>query len=45
MDYKTFLNESCKDIQTARKFVSEVGKLAKKYDANYFIVTDGEFKY
>lgn len=41
MDYKTFLNESCKDIQTARKFVSEVGKLAKKYDANYFIVTDG----
>ena len=37
---KTY-NEACKDVKTARKFVSEVGKLAKKYDANYFIVTDG----
>ena len=35
------IEESCKDLSTARKFVSEVGKLAKKYDANYFIVTDG----
>lgn len=33
--------EACKDIATARRFVAEVGKLAKKYDANYFIVTDG----
>ena len=35
------ITEACKDITTARKFVSEVSKLAKKYDANYFIVTDG----
>lgn len=33
--------EACKNIDEARKFVWEVGKLAKKYDANYFIVTDG----
>lgn len=39
--YKSQVSESCKDVQTARKFVQEVGKLAKKYDANYFIVTDG----
>lgn len=41
MNYAEFFNESCKDVKTARKFVSEVDKLAKKYDANYFIVTDG----
>lgn len=35
------LNEACKDIKSAREFVSKVGELAKKYDANYFIVTDG----
>ena len=35
------LDEACKDTNTARKFVSEVQKLGKKYDANYFIVTDG----
>ena len=34
-------NEACKDIKSAREFVSKVGELAKKYDANYFIVTDG----
>lgn len=33
--------EACKDVKTAREFVQKVGKLAKKYDANYFIVTDG----
>ena len=33
--------EACKDLKSAREFVVEVGKLAKKYDANYFIVTDG----
>lgn len=33
--------EACKDVETARKFVREVGELAKKYDANYFLVTDG----
>lgn len=37
----TPLEEACKSVNDARKFVSEVGKLAKKYDANYFIVTDG----
>lgn len=37
----TSLNEACKDLATARKFVSDVDKLAKKYEANYFIVTDG----
>ena len=31
---------ACKDVKTARKFVSDVQKLAKKYNANYFIVTD-----
>lgn len=36
--------EACKDVTTARKFLSEVGKLAKKYNANYFIVTDGASK-
>ena len=35
------VSEACKDVKTARKFVHEVGNLAKKYDANYFIVTDG----
>lgn len=35
------IKETCKDLTTARKFVSDVNKLAKKYDANYFIVTDG----
>lgn len=35
------INEACKDINTAREFVKKVGELAKKYDANYFIVTDG----
>ena len=35
------VQEACKNITEARKFVNEVGKLAKKYDANYFIVTDG----
>ena len=35
------MRESCKDVAEARKFVTEVGELAKEYDANYFIVTDG----
>ena len=40
-----YTSEACKDLETARKFVSEVGNLAKKYDANYFIVTDGASGY
>lgn len=35
------VNEACKDLKSAREFVSKVGELAKKYNANYFIVTDG----
>lgn len=35
------IEEVCKDLKSAREFVSKVGELAKKYDANYFIVTDG----
>ena len=35
------VNEACKDVAIARQFVTDVDKLAKKYDANYFIVTDG----
>ena len=38
---KMIVNEACKNLESAREFVSKVGKLAKKYDANYFIVTDG----
>lgn len=29
------------DVENAREFVREVGKLAKKYKVNYFVVTDG----
>lgn len=35
------VTESCKDVDTARKFLQDVDKIAKKYDANFFIVTDG----
>lgn len=35
------VGEACKDVASARKFVADVAKLAKKYDANYFVVTDG----
>ena len=35
------ITESCKDVETARKFLQEVDDLSKKYDANFFIVTDG----
>lgn len=38
---ESVITETCKDIETARKFVWDVSKLAKKYNANYFIVTDG----
>ena len=38
---ETSLTEACKDINTARKFLQEVDNLSKKYDANFFIVTDG----
>ena len=35
------VTEACKDLATARKFASEVKELAKKYDANFYLVTDG----
>ena len=38
---ETSLTEACKDIDTARKFLQDVDNLSKKYDANFFIVTDG----
>lgn len=39
------VNEVCKDVSTARRFVSDVRELAKKYDANFFVVTDGASGY
>lgn len=33
--------EACKDVDSARDFLKKVDKLSKKYDANFFIVTDG----
>ena len=32
---------ACKTIEDARKFLEEVKDLAKKYNANFFIITDG----
>lgn len=39
------VTEACKDLNTARKFVTDVQKIAKKYDANFFLVTDGASGY
>lgn len=35
------ITEACKNPREARRFVQDVEKLAKKYNANYFLVTDG----
>ena len=35
------IDEACKNPREARRFVQDVSKLAKKYNANYFLVTDG----
>ena len=40
-DTPVAIDEACKNQTEARKFVRDVSNLAKKYDANYFIVTDG----
>ena len=40
-----FVNEACKNTEEARKFVTDVRKVANKYDANFFIVTDGASGY
>ena len=37
--------EACKDLMTARKLCNDVRKIAKKYDANFFFVTDGASAY
>jgi len=34
-------SESCKNVNEARKFLQDVDKIGKKYNANFFIVTDG----
>lgn len=39
------INEACKNTEEARKFVTDVRKIAKKYDANFFVVTDGASGY
>ena len=42
LEYKEqVLTEACKDLKSAREFVWKVTQLAKEYDANFFIVTDG----
>ena len=40
-----YLVEACENLDVARKFVALVQKLAKKYNANFFIVTDGASGY
>ena len=37
--------EACKDLMSARKLCNDVRKVAKKYDANFFFVTDGASAY
>ena len=39
------VTEACKDTLHARKFINEVKVLAKRYNANYFIVTDSASEY
>ncbi len=38
---ESYITEACKNTRDARKFIQDVQKIAKKYDANYYIVTDG----
>ena len=33
--------EACKDVNEARKFLQDLDKISQKYNANFFIVTDG----
>ena len=39
--FDDIFDESCKDLNAARQFCSDVKNLAKKYDASFFVVTDG----
>lgn len=42
---KEYVEEACKDLIHARKLCNSVRKLARKYNANYFFVTDGASSY
>lgn len=44
-NHNTVVCESCRNVQDARKLVTEVTQLAKKYNANFFFVTDGASGY
>ena len=33
--------EACKDVNEARKFLQDVDEISQKYNANFFMVTDG----
>lgn len=37
--------EACKNLTEARNFCNDVRNIAKKYDANFFVVTDGASAY
>lgn len=39
------LTESCKDVVEARKLVKEVQRISKRFNANFFFVTDGASGY
>lgn len=40
-EYVNDISEACKSPLEARRFIKDVEKVAKRYDANYFIVSDG----
>lgn len=42
---KEYVEEACKDLTHARKLCNAVRKLSRKYNANYFFVTDGASSY
>lgn len=42
---ESYLEESCKDLNAARRLCNDIRKIAKKYDANFFFVTDGASAY
>ena len=45
MSLVNIVNESHNNVDTARKFLMEVRKLADRYDLPFFIVTDGASMY
>ena len=42
---ESYIIESCKTLKDARKLCNDVRRIAKKYDANFFFVTDGASAY